>query len=100
MRENKKEYIIQTICPFCHHVHDVAVNESDFWDWNDGANAQDAFPYLSPDEREMLISGICPDCWDATFGDDDEDEEPEDCDVYDFDETGYNPYMGAYDFDC
>lgn len=67
MRKNKREYIIQTICPLCHRVHDVGVNELDFWDWDDGALVQDAFPYLSADEREMLISGICPNCWNDTF---------------------------------
>lgn len=75
MRKNKKEYIIQTICPFCHHVHDVGVNELDFWDWEDGALVQDAFPYLSANEREMLISGICPDCWNDTFPPEEEEEE-------------------------
>lgn len=106
MKENKKECIIITTCPFCGHAHEVAVNEDDFWDWDDGKNAQDAFPYLTPDEREMLISGICPKCWDSMFGGEDEDtaeeEEGEECEDFepDYDECGYNPYMGCYDFDC
>lgn len=95
MKENKKEVIIVTYCPFCRKAHEIPVNEMDWLDWEDGANAQDVFPYLSPAEREMIISGICPDCWDA-FDEDDEDEEPSN----DFDECGYNPYMGGYDFDC
>ena len=28
---------------------------------------QDAFPYLSADDREFLISGMSPEGWDATF---------------------------------
>lgn len=70
MRENKKEYTIITACPFCRHANEIAINEADFWDWQDGALVQDAFPYLSADEREMLISGICPNCWDGMFGED------------------------------
>ena len=31
---------------------------------------QDAFPQLDDDQREFLISGITPEEWDATFGDD------------------------------
>jgi hypothetical protein len=46
----------------------VFVNEADYWDWQDGALAQDAFPYLSADDRELLISGICPTCWEKSFG--------------------------------
>lgn len=31
---------------------------------------------------------------------DDEDEDPDDYYDDDVDETGYNPYIGGYDFDC
>ena len=101
MKENKKEYIIITPCPFCGCIKEVAVNEDDFWDWQDGALVQDAFPYLSADERETLISRICPDCWERIFGndEDEEEEDPEDWED-DVDETGYNPYLGSFDFDC
>ena len=68
-------YTVTTICPFCGMPHDVEVDFLDFCAWQNGALAQDAFPYLSADEREMLISGICPDCWERTFGGYEEDEE-------------------------
>lgn len=97
MKINHKEVTIVTACPFCGHANEIAVNEADYWDWQDGALVQDAFPYLSADEREMLISGICPTCWEETFRDSDEDPEDWEDDV---DECGYNPYMGCYDFDC
>ena len=60
--------VVTTVCPFCGKAHDVLVNEIDYLDWQDGKLAQDAFPYLSADEREMLISGICPNCWNSMFG--------------------------------
>ena len=59
--------MIEIACPFCGAVHMIEVNLVDYWDWKDGKLAQDAFPYLTPDEREMLISGICPECWDSMF---------------------------------
>ena len=59
--------MIETACPFCGAAHMIEVNLTDYWDWKDGKLAQDAFPYLTPDEREMLISGICPKCWDSMF---------------------------------
>lgn len=72
MKINYKETTIVTRCPFCGHANFVEVNEVDYWDWQDGALAQDTFPYLSADEREMLISGICPTCWDIVFGKEEE----------------------------
>lgn len=39
--------------------------------WLDsGTLVQDAFPQLSDDAREFLISGITPEEWNATFGSD------------------------------
>jgi len=101
MKINHKEITIVTECPICHHANEVMVNEEDYFIWAfEGELVQNAFPYLSADEREMLISGICPTCWEKTFGGSDEDEEdPEDWED-DVDECGYNPYMGCYDFDC
>ena len=34
-----------------------------------GALVQDAFPHLSPDEREFIITGITKEEWDDTFRD-------------------------------
>ena len=65
---NYKEVCVITACPFCGHAHEVEVNEMDYLDWQDGALAQDAFPYLSADERELLISGIDSESWNKMFG--------------------------------
>lgn len=75
MKVNRKEVTIVTTCPFCGHANEVEVNEIDYLDWDDGLLVQDAFPYLSADEREMLITGICPTCWDKMFGGEDEDDD-------------------------
>lgn len=84
MKENRKEVTIVTECPICHHANEVMVNEEDYFAWAfDGELVQSAFPYLSADEREMLVSGICPTCWDKMFPDE-EDEGP----LYNFDEWG------------
>ena len=129
--------IITTVCPLCGRVTEISVRTEDYARYQAGALAQDAFPYLSADEREMLISGICPTCWDEVFAgydewnegleqtvfddyqdmafealspeDGDEVDEPladgedddEDFDYEpDYDECGFNPYLGCYDFDC
>ena len=75
MKINHKEVTIITACPLCGHANEVEVNEDDYWDWQDGELVKNAFPYLAPSEREMLISGTCPKCWNNMFKDDEEDEE-------------------------
>ena len=68
MKINNHEVTVITTCPFCGRANEIEVNEDDYLDWQDGMLVQDAFPYLSANEREMLVSGICPTCWDSTFG--------------------------------
>ena len=44
--------------------------------WNryqDGATIQDAFPELDADQRELVLTGICPKCWNDTMGNDGEE---------------------------
>jgi hypothetical protein len=40
-----------------------------------GALLQDAFPNLTPDEREFIKSGITAEEWDSLFGGDEEEEQ-------------------------
>jgi hypothetical protein len=40
---------------------------------NQGAYIQEAFPSLSAEEREQIISGTHPACWNAIFGKEDEE---------------------------
>lgn len=72
-------YTIETICPFCHKPHTVQVHGKDYHAWQNGELAQNAFPYLSANEREMLISGICPTCWDDMFSSEEDEEDEEEC---------------------
>ena len=68
-------YTIETRCPFCGKSNLVKVHAADYHAWENGALAQNAFPYLSANEREMLISGICPTCWDNMFPPEEEGDE-------------------------
>lgn len=72
MKINYKEVCVFTTCPFCGRENEVEVNHMDYLDWQNGELAQDAFPYLSANEREMLISGCCQRCWDKMFWSDEE----------------------------
>lgn len=75
MRKRKtimEKISIFTTCPQCGCDNKVRVFKDDLVKWENGALAQDAFPYLSADEREMLISGICPKCWAEMFSDEED----------------------------
>lgn len=67
----------ETICPFCGSVHFIDIPLDRLFLWQSGMKVQDAFPDLSADDRERLISGICPECWGKMFGDDSDDPLPE-----------------------
>lgn len=69
---------VETVCPFCGSVNHVHVVPEDYAMWKNRERlAQDAFPYLSADERELLISGICSNCWNDMFSQEDEEKEEE-----------------------
>jgi hypothetical protein len=59
-------------CPSCNKVSEVIAPVDGFRRWQAGEFIQDALPELSAEEREILISGICPECWDEMFPEDDE----------------------------
>lgn len=107
---------VETRCPMCGMYNLILVSDEDLQRWQNGELAQDAFPYLTANEREMLISGTCPVCWDKMFGSGDDDEGDyfedteddyiEDDDEGDYEEEiynldmGFDPYMGEYTYDC
>ena len=53
------------------HEMDIDVSDKQITLWMEGALIQDVMPNLTPEEREFLMTGITPEEWDATFGDDD-----------------------------
>lgn len=62
--------VIKKNCIECHGLVAIQVEENDYLDWRFGKKfIQDAFPYLSPEKREMLISGMCAACFNKMFGD-------------------------------
>lgn len=54
-------------CIFCNQEKTIKVKQQDYIDWTKGKLTQEAFPYLSPEDREILISGVCGPCFDKTF---------------------------------
>ena len=52
------------------HAMDLDVTQEQMDAWSAGMYIQDAMPQLSDGEREFMMTGITPEEWDATFGED------------------------------
>lgn len=59
--------IITRPCPECQRTNEVEVKVEDYVSWRNGMHIQHAFPYLNSDDREVLMTGICPECWDTLY---------------------------------
>ena len=68
-RLDKALIILNVVCRICDVTHELQVRPEDVEKWIDGKLAQEAFPYLSPEERELLISQICEKCYGNLLGD-------------------------------
>lgn len=68
-------YPVQVQCRLCGKEHTLLVNRDDWDVFNSRPRPliQDIFPYLSPNERELLISRTCDECWAKVFPPDEED---------------------------
>lgn len=65
----ERNFEVMVFCNICGKKHTLKVNADDWKTYckPNRPHVQAIFPYLSSKEREMLISGICPDCWDNLF---------------------------------
>ncbi len=66
---DKPGYVMTvTVCIFCGNEVMLEVFADDYDRWlNKGEYIQKAFNYLTPAQREILISGICGECFDDEF---------------------------------
>ena len=71
---------IATRCRCCKNIiqipcSDEAYVAAQFWNAaTDPRPIQEVFPDMSPENREMFVSGICPTCWNVMFDEEDEIE--------------------------
>lgn len=71
------------------HVHDADLDRY----YNTNSLIQECFPYLSTEEREMMITGFCPACQEEIYShfDDDDDDDDEEAEIYEL-------FTGDHDF--
>lgn len=60
-------------CNTCRKLYQIPVTMEQVYKWkNSGITAQKAFPFLTADQRELLISQICGECFDELCPPDDD----------------------------
>lgn len=75
-------------CPECGEFAFISVPKAGYDLWKSGLHIQTALPDLSSNERELLLTGFHPECWDLAFPPEEEEEEyygvwyPEDYEGY------------------
>lgn len=62
--------VVKIECRVMNTPHLIELKEDDWIRWSElGQHAQDVFPYLTAEDRELLISGTSPEGWYRVFGD-------------------------------
>ena len=68
-----KEVCVQSItCRKCGKTIEFPTFREDWERFEKGEGIQYVMPYVSPEYRELLLSGICPECWDEIMETDEE----------------------------
>ncbi len=78
--------MLKVKCKICTKVVELKVKREDFEAWQNGELIQNAMPYLTRGEREILISGICEACFSSLFKEEEEGDSHaicQDCFNYD-----------------
>ena len=60
---------LEIYCPFCDEITYIEIPIDEWEAYQNGALAQNAFKSLTVEERETIISGMCPECQRRVFGD-------------------------------
>ncbi len=55
-------------CVMCHKRVVIKVDREGYYMWRAGEKIQDVLPDVSVDDREVLITELCKECWTDAFG--------------------------------
>lgn len=69
----ERDFVVRVTCRMCDEEFELKVYEEDFNEYAyspQRRHIQDIFPYLTPAERELLISQVCEMCWNELFDND------------------------------
>lgn len=66
------EWVTIQVNDILNDAHYIDVKVVDLAAYEDGALIQDAFPYLTIGQRELMLTGISDEMWGDMFGDEEE----------------------------
>jgi hypothetical protein len=58
----------ERVCQVTGQTHSIVVDAGDVRRWEQGELIQEVWPGMTPDNREILVSGWTPAEWDVLFG--------------------------------
>ena len=70
--DNNSEWVTIQVIDMLQNAHYMDVKMVDLAAYEDGALIQDAFPYLTSGQRELILTGISDEMWGNMFGDEEE----------------------------
>jgi ssDNA-binding Zn-finger/Zn-ribbon topoisomerase 1 len=63
-----KKIVLSCECPKCKNSMDIEASPEQYMKYVENRDSiQDVFPELKREDRERLITGICPECWNKMF---------------------------------
>ena len=66
--ESHNTYVHTNKCRHCNEINSIILDMDAFTQWNKGKLLiQEAFPYLSIDDREIIMTGTHVACWNEMF---------------------------------
>ena len=72
---NNSGWVTIEVIDVANESHYMDVKQLDLDAYEDGALIQDAFPYLTNEQREIILSGMTDDMWGDMFPNDEEEEQ-------------------------
>ena len=72
---NNSGWVTIEVIDVANESHYMDVKQLDLDAYEEGALIQDAFPYLTNEQREIIISGMTDDMWGDMFPNDEEEEQ-------------------------
>ena len=79
---SKKHFKLKCVCKMCGNKKDIIVLKSAYHGWKYSMLIQDAFPELTPADRELIQSGICGLCFDKLFKEEEDECDATEIDIY------------------
>lgn len=68
--------MINIQCRMCTRQWEVPITEEQYQEWKTNRRnsplIQDHFPDLNANQRELILSNTCPDCWDDLWKEEDD----------------------------